>query len=39
MHCAVANHMALQACVQAHNEECDLDRKSNEIIHKASKWS
>ena len=33
----VANRVALEACVQACNEGCDLAREGNEIIHEASK--
>ncbi|CAN6446920.1 unnamed protein product [Victoria cruziana] len=36
---AVANRVALEACVQARNEGCDLAREGNKIIHEASKWS
>ncbi|KAG2664271.1 hypothetical protein I3760_16G073600 [Carya illinoinensis] len=36
---AVANRVALEACVQARNEGCDLAREGNEIIREASKWS
>ncbi|CAN6482978.1 unnamed protein product [Victoria cruziana] len=36
---AVANRVALEACVQARNEGRDLAREGNEIIHEASKWS
>ncbi|KAL6003959.1 hypothetical protein ACLOJK_004505 [Asimina triloba] len=36
---AVANRVALEACVQARNEGRDLARQGNEIIHEASKWS
>ncbi|CAN6483031.1 unnamed protein product [Victoria cruziana] len=35
---AVANRVALEACVQARNEGRDLAREGNEIIHEASKW-
>ncbi|PPS00526.1 hypothetical protein GOBAR_AA20134 [Gossypium barbadense] len=35
----VANRVALEACVQAHNEGRDLAREGNEIIREASKWS
>ncbi|CAN6476841.1 unnamed protein product [Victoria cruziana] len=34
---AVANRVALEACVQAHNEGRDLAREGNEIIREASK--
>ncbi|TXG60896.1 hypothetical protein EZV62_012259 [Acer yangbiense] len=36
---AVANRVALEACVQGRNEGRDLAREGNEIIHEASKWS
>ncbi|KAJ3694857.1 hypothetical protein LUZ60_000234 [Juncus effusus] len=36
---AVANRVALEACVQARNEGRDLAREGNEIIRKAAKWS
>ncbi|KAK1576464.1 hypothetical protein Q3G72_014074 [Acer saccharum] len=36
---AVANRVALEACVQARNEGRDLAREGNEIIRDASKWS
>ncbi|KAM7486062.1 hypothetical protein LguiA_002071 [Lonicera macranthoides] len=36
---AVANHDALEACVQARNEGHDLAREGNKIIHGACKWS
>ncbi|KAG8478856.1 hypothetical protein CXB51_028703 [Gossypium anomalum] len=36
---AVANRIALEACVQARNEGRDLACKGNEIIREASKWS
>ncbi|KAF8016616.1 hypothetical protein BT93_H1976, partial [Corymbia citriodora subsp. variegata] len=36
---AVANRVALEACVQARNEGRDLACESNEIIREASKWS
>ncbi|KAB5537841.1 hypothetical protein DKX38_015374 [Salix brachista] len=36
---AVANRVALEACVQARNEGRDLAREGNEIILEASKWS
>ncbi|KAK8683512.1 hypothetical protein V6N13_039571 [Hibiscus sabdariffa] len=36
---AVANRVALEACVQARNEGRDLAAQGNEIIRKASKWS
>ncbi|KAG6540156.1 hypothetical protein Mapa_018446 [Marchantia paleacea] len=36
---AVANRVALEACVQARNEGRDLARQGNEIIREASKWS
>ncbi|XP_065851210.1 ribulose bisphosphate carboxylase large chain [Euphorbia lathyris] len=36
---AVANRVALEACVQARNEGCDLAREGNEIIREAGKWS
>ncbi|CAA6671958.1 unnamed protein product [Spirodela intermedia] len=36
---AVANCVTLKACVQAHNEGCDLAREGNEIICEACKWS
>ncbi|KAF6161610.1 hypothetical protein GIB67_009489 [Kingdonia uniflora] len=35
----VANQVALEACVQARNERCDLAREGNEIIHEACKWN
>ncbi|RWR98297.1 Ribulose bisphosphate carboxylase large chain [Cinnamomum micranthum f. kanehirae] len=35
---AVANRVALEACVQARNEGRDLAREGNEIIREASKW-
>ena len=34
---AVANRVALEACVQARNEGRDLAREGNEIIREASK--
>ncbi|MBA0869086.1 hypothetical protein Goshw_023021, partial [Gossypium schwendimanii] len=36
---AIANRVALEACVQARNEGRDFTRKGNKIIHEASKWS
>ncbi|KAI3465159.1 hypothetical protein Pfo_021822, partial [Paulownia fortunei] len=33
------NHVALEACVQASNEGCDLVVEGNAIIREASKWS
>ena len=36
---AVANRVALEACVQARNEGRDLAREGNEIFREASKWS
>ncbi|CAN6446836.1 unnamed protein product [Victoria cruziana] len=33
----VANRVALEACVQARSEECDLAHEGNEIIREASK--
>ncbi|MBA0789158.1 hypothetical protein Gotri_025640, partial [Gossypium trilobum] len=36
---AIANRVALKACVQARNEGRDLACEGNEIIHEASKWS
>ncbi|KAF3772304.1 Ribulose bisphosphate carboxylase large chain [Nymphaea thermarum] len=36
---AVANRVALEACVQACNEGRDLAREVNEVIREASKWS
>ncbi|XVF80793.1 hypothetical protein PTKIN_Ptkin15bG0103600 [Pterospermum kingtungense] len=36
---AVANRVALEACVQACNERRDLAREGNEIILETSKWS
>ncbi|KAM1646657.1 hypothetical protein ACFX1R_009216 [Malus domestica] len=36
---AVANRVALEACVQARNKGRDLAREGNEIIREASKWS
>ncbi|KAL2330748.1 hypothetical protein Fmac_018329 [Flemingia macrophylla] len=36
---AVANRVALEACVQAQNEGRDLAREGNEIIREARKWS
>ena len=36
---AVANRVALEACVQARNEGRNLAREGNEIIREASKWS
>ncbi|KAF3625704.1 Ribulose bisphosphate carboxylase large chain [Capsicum annuum] len=36
---AVANRVALKACVKSHNEGHDLAREGNEIIRKASKSS
>ncbi|THU42717.1 hypothetical protein C4D60_Mb00t19340 [Musa balbisiana] len=36
---AVANRVALEACVQDRNEGRDLAREGNEIIREASKWS
>ncbi|CAA7409107.1 unnamed protein product [Spirodela intermedia] len=35
----LANCVTLKACVQAHNEGCDLAREGNEIICEACKWS
>ncbi|KAK9114484.1 hypothetical protein Syun_021281 [Stephania yunnanensis] len=35
----IANQVALEACVQAHNEGRDLAREGSEIICEASKWS
>ncbi|PHT34261.1 Ribulose bisphosphate carboxylase large chain [Capsicum baccatum] len=35
----VANRVALEACVKAHNEGRDLAWEGNKIIHEASKWS
>jgi len=34
---AVANRVALEACVKARSEGCDLAREGNEIIREASK--
>ena len=36
---AVANGVALEACVQARNEGRHFAYEGNEIIHAASKWS
>ncbi|KAH6559241.1 hypothetical protein KP509_1Z021900 [Ceratopteris richardii] len=36
---AVANRVALEACVQARNEGHDLAREGNEIIREAAQWS
>ncbi|KAG9438618.1 hypothetical protein H6P81_021441 [Aristolochia fimbriata] len=36
---AVANRVALEACVQARNEGRDLAREGNEVIREAAKWS
>ncbi|KAH7282184.1 hypothetical protein KP509_35G017400 [Ceratopteris richardii] len=36
---AVANRVALEACVQARNEGRDLAREGNEIIREAAQWS
>ncbi|KAD3640652.1 hypothetical protein E3N88_29875 [Mikania micrantha] len=36
---AVANRVALEACVQARNEGRDLATEGNEIIREAAKWS
>lgn len=36
---AVANRVALEACVKARNEGRDLAVEGNEIIREASKWS
>ncbi|KAL1341622.1 hypothetical protein AAHE18_09G100400 [Arachis hypogaea] len=36
---AIANRVALEACVQTRNESRDLAREGNEIIREASKWS
>ncbi|KAG0469887.1 hypothetical protein HPP92_016587 [Vanilla planifolia] len=36
---AVANRVALEACVQARNEGRDLALEGNDIIREASKWS
>ncbi|KAL0294106.1 UNVERIFIED_CONTAM: Ribulose bisphosphate carboxylase large chain [Sesamum calycinum] len=36
---AVANRVALEACVQARNEGRDLAAEGNAIIREASKWS
>jgi ribulose-bisphosphate carboxylase large chain len=36
---AVANRVALEACVQARNEGRDLAHEGNEVICEASKWS
>ncbi|CAN6482985.1 unnamed protein product [Victoria cruziana] len=36
---AVANRVALEACVQARNEGRDLAHEGNEIIRETSKWS
>ncbi|TYH63752.1 hypothetical protein ES332_D07G215600v1 [Gossypium tomentosum] len=36
---AIANRVALEACVQARNEGRDLACEGNEIIREASKWS
>ncbi|PHT76105.1 Ribulose bisphosphate carboxylase large chain [Capsicum annuum] len=35
----IVNRVALEVCVKACNEGCDLAREGNEIIRKASKWS
>jgi ribulose-bisphosphate carboxylase large chain len=36
---AVANRVALEACVQARNEGRDLARQGNEVIREACRWS
>ncbi|CAI0404385.1 unnamed protein product, partial [Linum tenue] len=36
---AVANRVALEACVQARNEGRDLAQEGNSILRQASKWS
>jgi ribulose-bisphosphate carboxylase large chain len=36
---AVANRVALEACVQARNEGRDLAREGNDIIREAGQWS
>ncbi|KAI3735630.1 hypothetical protein L6452_15137 [Arctium lappa] len=36
---AVANRVALEACVQARNEGRDLATEGNEILREATKWS
>ncbi|KMS65226.1 hypothetical protein BVRB_038130, partial [Beta vulgaris subsp. vulgaris] len=36
---AVANRLALEACVQARNEGRNLATEGNAIIREASKWS
>ncbi|KAL8229852.1 hypothetical protein R6Q57_014752 [Mikania cordata] len=36
---AVANQVALEACVQTRNEGRDLATKGNEIIREDAKWS
>ncbi|KAB5587305.1 hypothetical protein CTheo_9248 [Ceratobasidium theobromae] len=36
---AVANRVALEACIQARNEGRDLAVEGNEIIREACKWS
>jgi len=35
----VANQVALEACVRARNEGCDLAHQGNDIIHEAAKWN
>ncbi|XP_047257886.1 ribulose bisphosphate carboxylase large chain-like, partial [Capsicum annuum] len=36
---AIANRVALEACVKARNEGHNLTREGNETIHEAFKWS
>jgi ribulose-bisphosphate carboxylase large chain len=36
---ACANRVALEACIQARNEGCDLSREGGDVIRRASKWS
>ncbi|KAL8225872.1 hypothetical protein R6Q57_018429 [Mikania cordata] len=36
---AIANRVALKACVQARNEGRDLATEGNEIIREAAKWN
>jgi ribulose-bisphosphate carboxylase large chain len=36
---AIANQVALEACIQARNEGHDLTREGNEVIRETAKWS
>jgi ribulose-bisphosphate carboxylase large chain len=36
---ACANRVALEACIQARNEGCDLAREGSDVIRAAAKWS